>query len=142
MGRTKVQDIVNNVIYVEPNYTNSTEEIGANGLNTYEFTPPLEDYSIYVNLEVEVRGREVQSSKSAGNTTLVMSYVSTTDGKSTVNFMQGSKIPIGDNGASINSLTTNYTDIFIKDLKRREPTTEMFGIKSIDISYNSTWFLK
>jgi len=137
MKRTKVGNIENNIIYVEPNYVFSTEEYGINGLNTYEFAPPLEDYSIFVNLEVEVRGRNVQSSKSSNNRKLILSFVTNTDGSSAVNFMQGSKIPIGEKGASINSLTTNYTDIFLGDLKRNGPSTETFGIQSIDISYNS-----
>ena len=49
MKRTKIGSIENNIIYVEPNYIYSTEEYGVNGLNTYEFAPPLEDYSIFVN---------------------------------------------------------------------------------------------
>ena len=137
MAKGTSSNIINNIVYVEPNYTNSTSEYDVNGLNTYEFVPPLEDYSIYVNLEVETRGRNVQSTKTSGNRKLVMSFVSTTDGKSAVNFMQGSKIPIGEKGATINSLTTNYTDIFIKDLKQNGPSTELFGIKSIDIAYNN-----
>ena len=137
MKRTRVGSIVNNIIYVEPNYINSTEEYDTNGLNTYEFAPPLEDYSIFVNLEVETRGRNVQSSKSSNNKKLILSFISNTDGSSAVNFMQGSKIPIGEKGATLNSLTTNYTDIFLGDLKRNGPSTETFGIESIDISYNS-----
>lgn len=137
MNRTKVADIKNNIVYVEPNYIDSVEEYGANGLNTYEFAPPLEDYSIFVNLEVETRGRTVQSSKSSGGKKYILSFVSSTDGSSSVNFMQGSKIPIGENGATINSLTTNYTDIFLRDLKQTGPSTETFGIESIDVAYNS-----
>ena len=137
MSNTKVSENINNIVYVEPNYLNSMEIVDVNGLNTYEFAPPLEDYCIYVNLEVETRGREIQSSKSSGNNKLIMSYISTTDGKSVVNFLQGSKIPIGENGVTMNSLTTNYTDIFIKDLKNLGPSTEMFGIQSIDIAYNN-----
>lgn len=135
--RTSVKQIVNNIIYVEPNYVHSSDEYGVGGLNTYELTPPLEDYSIFVNLEVEVRGRNVQSTKTANNKKLIMSYVTKTDGSSNVNFMQGSKIPIGDDKASINALTTNYTDLFLGDLKKNGPSTEMFGIQSIDISYNN-----
>lgn len=135
--RTTVKQIVNNIVYVEPNYIHSTNEYDVNGLNTYEFTPPLEDYSVFVNLEVEIRGRNIQSSKTANNKKLIMSYVSKTDGSSSVNFMQGSKIPIGDGNTTINSLTTNYTDLFLGDLKKNGPSTEMFGIKSIDISYNN-----
>lgn len=137
MERTRVGSIENNIIYVEPNYINSTEEYDINGLNTYEFAPPLEDYSIFVNLEVETRGRNVQSSKSSNNRKLILSFISNTDGTSAVNFMQGTKIPIGEKGATINSLTTNYTDIFLGDLKKNGPSTETFGIESIDIAYNS-----
>lgn len=137
MKRTKVGNIENNIIYVEPNYTfTAKEEYDVHGLNTYEYAPPLEDYCIYVNLEVEKRGRNVQTSKSSNNQTIIMSFTSKSDGTSSVNFLQGTKIPIGENGATINSLTTNYTDIFLKDLKQNGPTTETFGIESIDISYN------
>jgi hypothetical protein len=52
MGKTNLKQIVNNVVYVEPNYINSMEEYGVNGLNTFEFAPALEDYCLYVNLEV------------------------------------------------------------------------------------------
>lgn len=135
--KTRVGKIENNIVYVEPNYNNSVEEYDVNGLNTYEFAPALEDYSIFVNLEVETRGRNVQSSKSSNNKKLILSFISNTDGTSAVNFMQGTKIPIGENGATINSLTTNYTDMFLGDLKKYGPSTETFGIESIDISYNS-----
>lgn len=134
--RTRVCNVENNIIYVEPNYINSVEEYDVNGLNTHEFIPALEDYSIFVNLEVETRGRNVQSSKSSNNRKLILSFISNTDGTSAVNFMQGSKIPIGEK-ATINSLTTNYTDIYLGDLKKNGPSTETFGIQSIDISYNS-----
>ena len=137
MKRTVNKSIVNNIIYVEPNYSYSTEGYGVNGLNTYEFTPPLEDYSIYLNLEVEIRGRNVQSSKSSNGKKLILSFVSHTDGSSSINFMQGSKIPIGENGATLNSLTTSYTDIFLKDIEKNGPSTETFGIKSVDIAYNN-----
>jgi hypothetical protein len=136
--RTKLSNLQNNIVYVEPNYVStSLSEYGVNGLNTYELTPDLEDYSIFVNLEVEIRGRNVQSSKSATGKRLVLSFISNTDGTSSVNFMQGSKIPIGDNGATMNSLTTNYTDIFLSDIKKNGPSSELFGIESIDIAYNN-----
>ena len=137
MKKTKLGSITNNIVYVEPNYTNSLEQYDTNGLNTYEFTPQLEDYSIFVNLEVETRGRNVQTSKTSNNRKLILSFVTNTDGTSAINFMQGSKIPVGENGATINSLTTNYTDIFISDLKQKEPSTELFGIRSINIAYNA-----
>ena len=119
MKRTIEKSIVNNIVYVEPNYVNSIEGYNENGLNTYEFAPSLEDYCLYVNLEVETRGRNIQSSKTSNGKKLVLSFVSHTDGKSSINFMQGSKIPLGDGKTSINSLTTNYTDIFLSDLKNK-----------------------
>jgi len=137
MKRTNLKQVVNNLIYVEPNYINSVDEFDVNGTNTHEFTPPLEDYSLYVNLEVDVRGRTVQTTKTSNSKKLILSFETKTDGKSTINFMQGSKIPIGENGVYLNSLTTNYTDIYLGDLKKIGPSTETFGIQSIDIAYNN-----
>ena len=122
---------VNNVLYVEPNYTHSTSEYGLHGLETYEMTPDLEDYSIFVNLEIEIVGRTIN----AINDTYVLSYTSSGN-KETINLMQGSKVPIGD-GNYINSLTTNYTDIHLKDMKRVGASPELFGISSIDIAYRN-----
>ena len=124
---------VNNVLYVEPNYTHSTNEYGKHGLETYELTPDLEDYSIFVNLEIELVGRTINATTS--NKTVVLSYTSSGN-KETINLMQGSKIPIGD-GNYINSLTTNYTDVHLKDMKKVGASPELFGISSIDIAYRN-----
>ena len=121
----------NNIVYVEPNYNNSTDQYGSNGLNTYEFIPDLEDYSIFVNLEVETIGRTIET----GNKVYKFSYVSKGDGES-VNLMSGSKIRTTD-GSVINSLTTNYTDAHISDLKKVGASPELFGINYIDIAYNN-----
>lgn len=121
----------NNIVYVEPNYNNSTDQYGSNGLNTYEFIPDLEDYSIFVNLEVETIGRTIEK----GNKVYKFSYVSKGDGES-VNLMSGSKICTTD-GRVINSLTTNYTDTHISDLKKLGASPELFGINYIDIAYNN-----
>jgi hypothetical protein len=51
----------NNIVYVEPNYTNSVSEYGQTGLEVFEFAPDLEDYSIFVNLEIETVGRTIQT---------------------------------------------------------------------------------
>lgn len=122
---------INNVLYVEPNYIHSQEYYGANGLEMYEMTPDLEDYSIYVQLEVELLGRTIN----AVNNKYVLSYVSSGN-KETVNLMQGSKVPIGE-GNYINSLTTNYTDLHLNEMKRLGSSPELFGINSIDISYRN-----
>lgn len=120
----------NNIVYVEPNYNGSVDG--------HEVAPQLEDYSIFINLEVEVKGRNIRSRASSDDNKIIMSWVS--NGSSTnnniVNLMQGSKIPLHD-GTSTYSLTTNYTDVFIKDLKKVGGNSEMFGISSVDIAYNN-----
>ena len=121
----------NNIVYVEPNYNYSTSQYDSNGLNTYEFIPDLEDYSIFVNLEIETIGRTLQT----GNKVYKFSYVSKGDGES-VNLMSGTKINTTD-GGTINSLTTNYTDIHMSDLKNTGASPELFGINYIDIAYNN-----
>ena len=129
----------NNIVYVEPNYTYSTDMRGTNGINTYEFIPPAEDYSIYVNLNVEIRGRTIRTKEDVN--TLSLSYETDISGKTKINILQGTKIPINRNGAKnkdyVNYLTTNYTDIFLGDLKKKGPSIETFGISSIDLSYNN-----
>ena len=126
----------NNVIYVEPNYNDAVGMYGRDGYTNFEVAPHLEDYSIFVNLKVERRGRMIQSNSSSNNDTLVLSWYDDSNGRGAVNFMQGSKIPLVD-GSYMHSLTTNYTDIHIEDLKSTRGNTEMFGISSIDISYNN-----
>lgn len=139
MARTVIKNDINNIIYVEPNYTfTGKEEYDVNGLNTYEFAPNLEDYSIYLNLEVELKGREVSANNATGNKKIVLSWHSTSDSTTgtTLNFFQGSRIPTG-NGSYVNALTTNYTNATYGAFKEETPSTEMFGIKSVDISYRS-----
>lgn len=51
----------NRVKYIEPNYSQSILEQGPRGLHSYEFQSPLEDYCIFVNLKVEVRGRSIRT---------------------------------------------------------------------------------
>ena len=121
---------LNNIIYVEPNFNYSSEEYDTNGLNTYQFIPPTEDYCIYVNLEVEIKKRKINVSNES-NEKIVLSWDSTPE-RSKVKFMQGTEMPGGTR-----YFTTDYTDTFLKDIKLKGPTTEMFGISSIDISYNN-----
>ena len=111
----------NNVIYVEPNYNDAVGMYGRDGYTNFEVAPHLEDYSIFVNLKVERRGRMIQSNSSSNNDTLVLSWYDDSNGRGAVNFMQGSKIPLVD-GTYMHSLTTNYTDIHIEDLKTNNNT--------------------
>ena len=125
----------NKILYIEPNYTGAKYQYGESGVEVTEIAPALEDYSIYVNLEVEVKGRVLQANGTSNTKTIVMSWESGKNGN-TVNFMQGTKLPIGD-GKYINSFTTDYTNATITDLRQTKGSTEMFGISSIDISYNN-----
>ena len=92
--------------------------------------PDLEDYSIFVNLEIETIGRTIQT----GNKVYKFSYISK-GGNESVNLMGGTKITTTD-GSSINSLTTNWTDTHISDIKGVGASPELFGINYIDIAYN------
>ena len=125
----------NKILYVEPNYTGAKYQYGSSGIEATEIAPALEDYSMYVNLEVEVKGRVLQANGTTNTKTIIMSWESGSRGD-TVNFMQGTKLPIG-NGKYINSFTTDYTNATITDLRQTKGSTEMFGISSIDIAYNN-----
>lgn len=131
---TSIPNRLNSIVYVEPNYHKSTAAYDSSGLNVFEQSPDLSDYGIFVNLEVEVVGRTIRSEN---NHYVVSWQYKAGSQESTVNFMEGSKIPLGDSGKYINALTTNYTDCFLRDLKRIGGNTEMFGISSIDIAYNN-----
>ena len=145
MARVNQVKQTGRVTYVEPAYSNSLERVSESGIEQYEMIQPMEDYSIFVNLQVEVRGRTIRINGGTEKNTYVMTWES--DQKtSTVNFMSGSKIPVGDrkSGKFINALTTNYTNTFITDIQKKkndglidDPTIEMFGISSIDVSYNN-----
>ena len=67
---TTIVKEINNIVYVEPNYSYSTDEYDTGGLETFEFIPNTEDYSIYVNLEIETIGRTIQT----GNKVYRFSY--------------------------------------------------------------------
>lgn len=109
----------------------------------YERAPRLEDYCVVVNIAMEVIRRDHQVSASQNrNSVYVLSYKTATgaDGEttSTVNFMGGTKVNYGSNNEkSINYLTTHYADMYVEDLVDYG-TTELIGIKSIDIQYNKS----
>jgi hypothetical protein len=127
----------NQVIYVEPNAMDdiTTYKDSVSGRSVRK-SVSSEDLCISVELEVEVKGRTSYGTDD-GNSAIKLTWQSTTTGQS-VNFMSGSKIHFDNgNGGWINSLTTNYTEnTTINDIANKG-TAEMFGIKSIDISYNN-----
>lgn len=122
------------VVYVEPNmesdYTSYNTSNGAVAKSV-----DLENLSISVDLEVEVKGRTYMSAQNGNQKNMTLSWQSSMEGES-LSFFRGTKIPVGKNGETINSLTTNYTDCHLVDIQK-DGTSEMFGIKSIDINYNN-----
>lgn len=123
------------VVYVEPNAMDDITLYNTQNGKVYKSTE-LENLCISVDLEVEVKGRTFATSKDAASSNVQMSWQSSANGQ-TVRFMKGTKIQTGQNkDGFVNSLTTNYTDCFLYDVES-EGTCEMFGIKSIDISYNN-----
>lgn len=136
------------VNYVEPNVSavginsiHNTNNIDSwKHLDYYNRSPRLEDYCIALNIEVEVCSRDniVSGDKKATNV-LILQYRTdhTEDGKpGTVNFLGGTKVSTSD-GKSTNYLTTHYADMYVGDLIDYG-TTEMIGIKSIDIEYQKS----
>lgn len=143
-----------NVHYVEPNFVyDFTEKVSSDG-NKHEQAPDLSDYCIALDMEVEISGRNSEiSQEGSAKRTIILSWKQDRNGSS-VGFLEGTKIykdinkrPSLDDLKNktnlgkihedyINSLTTNYTDIFYTDLKDYG-TTEMFGIESVDVQYNN-----
>ena len=127
------------VVYVEPD-TKLAELYGFKDAlgNVHQMQVPLEDLCISMNLMVEVRGRSMQSATNDGNRVLIMSWEGKGD-KQNVNFMAGSRLHVDTKEGSgyINALTTNYTDIFIDEIRQGYGTSEMFGIRSVDVEYNN-----
>ena len=126
------------VKYVEPNSVFDELTKAANDGNTYDRAPNLEDYCIYLDIEVELSSRDDAIRKNGReNNVIIMSYkYGGSEGqKDRVNFMSGSKIIDGE---SPNFLTAKYADMYITDLVDYG-TTEMLGIKSVDIQYDSSF---
>ena len=123
------------VYYVEPNAIDSVTSYKTSS-GMVPKSPALEDMSIAVNLEVEIKGRTYSGSREGANTNYVMTWQSTHNGQ-TVKFMSGSKVYTDTTKTKyVNSLTTNYASANLIDVIEEAPD-ENFGIKSIDISYNN-----
>ena len=136
------------VNYVEPNITSAgfyKETSADNAMpwkvkDDYDRAPRLEDYSIYFNLEVEICSREnISANKTITSDVLILSYhTKPSESASTVNFMGGTKVKCSDaNNSSMQYLTTNYADMYVGDLIDYG-TTEMIGVKSVDIEYQGS----
>lgn len=109
------------VLYFDPNETDDNLDI----------MKPLEDYSIAIDLEVDIPSRDNYTDRE----TYTLSWKSKSGDKepTAANFLRGSKI-----GGS-NVLTTFYTDLNF-DYNNPVENPEAIGISSIDIDYDS-WYL-
>lgn len=132
-------DAHSTVNYVEPNDINAFEGAIVNDGKVYSKAPSLEDLCIAMNLEVEVFPRAKQSTKGQGSEVLILCWESDTNGASKVNFMSGRRILTKgstSDGQNPPYLTTNPSDMYLDDLVDYG-TTEMVGIKSVNIEYQS-----
>ena len=131
------------VIYVEPNMEPIKDGWAVE--DTFERAPRLEDYCIAMNIEVEVCSRDKVGTMSQElSEVLIMQWRNDNNGqKDYVNFMGGTKIGEYDiDGVkrtprlnnTYDALTTYYADMYVGDLIDYG-TTEMVGIKSVNIEY-------
>lgn len=125
-----------NILYYEPNYTfQAPNPNGVNASNVISMSPPMEDYCVVVDLEVEVPVRPLYGEIKANDTVIHIRYSSSMNGNSKVSFNQGRKYPGSDNyylTTEPNEMGTFY------DISRDDKNTaEMFGINSITIEYQS-----
>lgn len=129
----KTHDNHSSVNYVEPNDVNMMEVKDSNGVVHYiERAPKLEDFCIALGLEVELAFRNVDVVLNADDKKLTMIY-SGTKGGNRINFYKGSVL---GNNKSASFLTSYYADMTSEDIKSFE-TTEMLGIKSINVEYDN-----
>ena len=133
------------VKYVEPNMNLGFSSEDKNAwflMDDYDRAPRLEDYCIALNIEVEISSRDGQSSlDSASKDVIILQWKNNDNNK--ISFMAGTKIGGYDiNGtnrtprisSATDNLTTYYADMYVGDLIDYG-TTEMIGIKSVDIEY-------
>jgi murein DD-endopeptidase MepM/ murein hydrolase activator NlpD len=91
------------------------------------FVPP-EDLNIYVELTTSKKNRSILDVTDDG-----LVGTSTEKGKAVVSFIDGTKL----DGSEKKSLTTSYTEL--TTVFNKTADTEKFGIKSIDINFNSAY---
>ena len=133
------------VTYVEPNMADhdwQPKDVSGKSTDDYERAPRLEDYCIAMNIEVEISSRDSQGTLPEGDKdVLILQWNNSKLDK--VSFMSGTRIGGYDyNGldrtprvsATTQNLTTYYADMYVGDLVHYG-TTEMIGIKSVNIEY-------
>lgn len=128
------------VTYVEPNMIHQDWQ----HKDDFERILRQEDYCIAMNIEVEISSRDSQGSIKDGNKdVIILQWNNNNKSHNSVSFMGGTKIGGYDiNGLNRTprlkdtkqNLTTYYADMYVGDLINYG-TTEMIGIKSVDIEY-------
>ena len=120
------------VNYVEPNDVNMITYEDENGVTHYvERAPKLEDFCIALGLEVELSSRSLDIEIDRDSRKLTMIYKNDKNGN-TVNFYRGS---VFDGNGEATFLTSYYVDMTSDDIKNYG-TTEMLGIKSVNVEYD------
>lgn len=127
----------NNVLYYEPNETASLSLRNKDGqFGIVRQAPPMEDYCVVVDLQVEVPKRPKCASVTTGDTVLYVRYSSAKDGDARISFNKGTTFE-GSQNSYMTSLPTELGTFLDIDSTRASGTnSEMFGINSIDIEYN------
>ena len=119
----KVESIGDKIIYVEPNLINGGGE--------YNVPVSLEDLSVYVELKVECKQTR-QINKIVDGQTFVLQF-NMKQKEPFVSLHNGTNF---DNSNNVFLSTDGYGNYTLDSLKE-SGTDELFGVESIDISYNS-----
>ena len=134
-----------NVLYIEPNYNRGIVEdlvvYDNNKTVVHEMMPPLEDYCIYVDLEVFIPQRDSYIGLNDEGETIGIQFNTDMKGNQKINFNGGRRFKFNDIKAGVNKdvnyLTTDPNEISTFEDAKKKGTNECFGIKSIDIMYNN-----
>ena len=125
--------VTDKVVYVEPNMVEDYSSYNSANTNGQVYKSiDLEDMCVVIGLEVEVKGRTQDTGE---DKTLRLVWQSGVNGDSHISFLQGTKVKTANN-KEVNLLTTSFTETYLKDIEENG-TCEMFGIKSIDVSYDN-----
>lgn len=151
--------ISSHVCYVEPNYVynhrkkytsfdENGNESSVDGLIPYEEIPSTEDYCIAFQLAVEVPQPKLNGKVTSANSVYILGFNSNKD-NTAVSLLQGTRMNLkteewkgvpylynDDSKNIVHYLTTAPLNTVLQDIQEA-PSTEMFGVKSVDIAYDN-----
>lgn len=123
-----------NVLFSRPNYDPNFNAPAATAMGRTQLAPDLMDYCIYVNLEVQIPSRPICGQVTNDSDMIILNYTASKNGKSDISFQQGDTTQgQGDFLTSSPSEIGRFTDIKAQS----KASSEMFGINSINISYDN-----